>query len=383
MLELARKENRSRASGFLPESFIFISFTIFALILKLCGLALLVVSLLRIVRKTEEYSIISPEGDLFLGLILIALGTIIFSMVRLIRMTAESERIRESFNTLLSQNIKSISGPTELVSQDTERLQLQLDQANKLLQEINENTLLDETSRRQKYEFLAHQERKRIFNDIDRLVQDREWAQAKVLLEGMLTKYPANPEVLGYINRIEDLRKRAFNEELIQTRKIITDLVAISAWDKSIRQAESLMEKHPDMPAAKELMLHVRAERNKFREDQIKRMYADIQRSIGKKRWNDALQIGRQLTDKYPDSVEAEALREQLKTLETNAEIERRQELEEQIKDLVRRRNFIQALELARYVIEHYPTSPQATALRGQIDKLEELSKQQEKEITL
>jgi hypothetical protein len=322
--------------------------------------------------------------NVLLSLLLLILSVILLWVVRIGRMVVRSDRTRNTYSTLLAENFKPQDvARGALSTEDIERFGSQMDQVVKLLQNINENTLLDEAGRRQKYEYLAHQERKRIFTDIDRLVQDREWAQAKALLEGLRQRFPGNVEVEEYTRQVEELRKQAFNEDLAQTRRRIADLVAISAWDKAIRQTEMLLEKHPDMPAAKELQLHLRAERNKFRDEQIKRMYADIQRSIGKKRWNEALQVCRQLLDKYPDSVEAETLYNQLPTLETNAEIEKRQELEEHIKDLIHRRNFIQAVELARYVLEHYPSSPQANALRKQIDKLEELARQQEKDLHL
>jgi len=321
--------------------------------------------------------------SVLLSLVLMALSVLLVSLLRLDRRFDQIGRAQESILTSLAQSARPAAGPSELVSQDVERLGMQMEQAIKLLQDVNENTLLDEPGRRRKQEFLAHQERRRLFTDIDRLVQDREWAQAKALLEGMRQKYPQNTEVDQYAKQVEELRKQAFNEELVQTRKRIADLIAISAWDKAIRQADLLLEKHPDMAAARELQLHVRGERSKFREEQIKHMYADIQRSIGKKRWNDALQVARQLTEKYPARVEAETLVTQLATLEQNAEIEKRQDIEEQIKDLIHRRNFIQARELARYVLEHYPNSPQANALRSQIEKMEYLARQQEKELRI
>ncbi len=317
------------------------------------------------------------------SLILICLAAILFGIAWFLKLSSEADRIRDYYAAAISNSIKSNTQPTQQITQNIEHLQSQIDHAVKLLQEINENTLLNEQGRQQKIEFLALQERKRSFNDIDRLIQEREWAQAKTILELLIRKYPDNPDVKQQMIQLESLRKDAFNEELAQARKTITNFIAISAWDKAIRLAENLIEKHPDMPEARQLLQNIRTERARFREEQIKRMYCDIQKSIARKRWNDALQIGRQLIEKYPDSVEAETIRSQITTLETNAEIEKRQELEEQIKDLVRRRNFIQAVELARFVIANYPTSPQANALRDQLAKLEELAKQQEKEIPL
>ena len=73
-------------------------------------------------------------------------------------------------------------------------------------------------------------------------------------------------------------------------------------------------------------------------------------------------------------SDDAEALRMQVPTLEANAEIETRQQLEAQIMALVKHGRYIEATALAKRVIEQYPDSPQAEALRRQIDRLEELA---------
>jgi hypothetical protein len=245
-----------------------------------------------------------------------------------------------------------------------------------MLKEINENVLLDDAGKKRKLELIAQEDRRRSLAEIDRLMQMREWAQAKSILDNLLAKYPEHPALTNKPAEMEEKRKRTFNEEFVQARKIITDLIAISAWDKAIKLAENFLEKHPDMSAAKELEVHVRAERQKFRDEHIRRMYSDIQKATSKKRWNDALQIARQLMDKYPDSVEAETLSGQMETLEANADIEKRQQLEEQIKDLVHRRSFKQAFDLAKFVIDAYPTSPQAEALRQKLDKLEELAKE-------
>jgi Flp pilus assembly protein TadD len=64
----------------------------------------------------------------------------------------------------------------------------------------------------------------------------------------------------------------------------------------------------------------------------------------------------------------------QIPTLETNWEIEKRQRLEAQIMDLAKRGRYMEAVELARKVIERYPDSPQAEALRLRLDRLVELA---------
>jgi len=321
------------------------------------------------------------------GLALLTLGAIEFLLALHLKMRVEAEVGRHGAEAVRAGQARGEIGVGASVGGDLEsrisELVQTMGQMTQLLREINENTLLDEEGRRAKFELLADQQRKAMFVEVDRLVREREWARAKTLLEGLLIKYPGNADVQQKMNRLEELRKQAFNEDLNRTKKAIHDLIAISAWDKAADQAETLLEKHPEADEAKELVAYVSAERQRFRQEQLKRISAEIQRNIARKRWTDALQAGRQLIEKYPDSVEAEAVRNQLKTLEENAEIETRQHLEEQIKDLVRRRSFVQAVELAKHVIATYPNSPQARALTGQLAELEKRARQQEDDIPI
>jgi hypothetical protein len=64
----------------------------------------------------------------------------------------------------------------------------------------------------------------------------------------------------------------------------------------------------------------------------------------------------------------------QLPTLKTNAEIEVRQRLEGQIMEYARQGRYIEAVDLAKKVIRDFPQSPQAQVLREQLGRLEELA---------
>jgi len=313
--------------------------------------------------------------------ILFAIGSLMFILTLTYKLLIDISN--RSSNPVVIQPAKSGIIDADQLEKELKQIGLQIPQMIKLLSDINENILLDEQNKQKKFEFLVNQKIQSALAEVETLINKSEWAGARAILDTLIKKYPEKNELKEKLTRLEERRREAFNQELAKTRKLINDFIAISAWDKAVKQAEVLLEKHPDAQEAKELVAQIGQEREKFRTEQIKRMEADIQRSITRKRWNDALQIAQQLIDKYPDSPEAELLREKMETLRANAEIEKRQQLEEQIKDLIKRRNFIQALELAKYVIQEYPDSPQAQALREQMEKMEELASQQEKEINL
>lgn len=337
------------------------------------------------------WALAASDADRKLSVLILASGVIILGFAALTFILSLIYKlilnyVIESFSTEKTKDTPKPAPQAQSVSEnqaEMNQLNLKMEKAVALLGELNENILLNDEAKKQKWEAITSTEVKEVLREVDKLVNGKEWAQARTLLGQILQKHPENTTIKEQVDKLKNLQKQAFNGELEQASKLIKDLIAISAWDKAIQQAENLLDKHPDNESAKRLVHQTYEERQKFRIQQIKRMHNDIERAITRKRWSDALQITRQMIEKYPDSPEAEELRARLATMEENAEIEKRQQLEEQIKDLVKRKNFIQAVELAKYIIHEYPQSPQADALKTQIEKLTELASKQEKELEI
>jgi hypothetical protein len=107
-------------------------------------------------------------------------------------------------------------------------------------------------------------------------------------------------------------------------------------------------------------------------------MLEEIQQLVHQRRWREAAEGTRRFLEMFPNDIEAPPLREQLKTLDANAEIQTRQQLEAQYKELIQQHRYWDAVGLANRIIAQYPMSPQANALRGQIGRLEELARRYE-----
>lgn len=110
------------------------------------------------------------------------------------------------------------------------------------------------------------------------------------------------------------------------------------------------------------------------RAEQRNRLYAELQSAAGAKRWPDAVRLSEQLLAEYPYSLEAKTVADKLPTLRANAQIARRQELEQDIKTLVHEQKYPEAVALAKQLIGQYPDSPQAKALLVQLPRLEQLA---------
>jgi hypothetical protein len=87
-----------------------------------------------------------------------------------------------------------------------------------------------------------------------------------------------------------------------------------------------------------------------------------------------ALEGAQKLLEAYPTHARANKIRQQLKTIAYNAEVEERQEHEMRIQQLVRGRRFAEAVELAEDVMKRYPGSPQAQSLDEMLPKLRDLA---------
>ena len=103
-------------------------------------------------------------------------------------------------------------------------------------------------------------------------------------------------------------------------------------------------------------------------------MYEEVQADVDRRSWREALEGAQRLLEAYPTHARANKLRQQLKTIAHNAEIEERQEHEMRIQQLVRGRRFAEAVELAEDVMKRYPGSPQAQSLDEMLPKLRDLA---------
>ena len=101
------------------------------------------------------------------------------------------------------------------------------------------------------------------------------------------------------------------------------------------------------------------------------RLHAHIQARVLDRHWAEALAATEEFLERFSGSLEADALKEQVETLRTNAEIMRRKQYEAKFKELITTHNYREALRIAKHVVDQYPESPQASALRDQIPLLE------------
>ena len=123
------------------------------------------------------------------------------------------------------------------------------------------------------------------------------------------------------------------------------------------------------------LLGRVRRERGAYEVEQRASLYRRIEQAAAERHWRAALKAMEELVAAFPSSPEADAARAQMPTVADNARLEEVRELRDRIADLIGRRRFAEAAELARDLIDRFPDTAAAEDLRKQLDRLDELAK--------
>lgn len=243
-----------------------------------------------------------------------------------------------------------------------------------LVRDIRDNTLLSDEERSAKKLRVRDDELRQARTLLKAKIERGEFAEARQLAINVAGQFPGDPEAAALAGQVEQAREKRESSDIAQCVKQVNDLINISAWQRARALAEQLVEQHPESTDARQLVARIDRDFQLFQEQQRQRMYAEIQRYVSRRRWGEALAAAQTFIERFPSNEESEALRLQIPTLQQNAEIAVRQQLEQEIMELAKHGRYIEAEALARRVIEKYPTSPQAADLRKQLPRLAELA---------
>jgi hypothetical protein len=213
-------------------------------------------------------------------------------------------------------------------------------------------------------------------NDLQEAVQDmlrqKKFVDALHDLDRFEEVYGRDEETIALRRKYDAARRTAERRDLAEALDAYNELKANREWDRAMSVAQELLTIYPQSIEIREWMTQINRDRDQVTAEHRARLLRDVQEHTGKREWRQALGVARVILQEFGDSPEAGVVHEQMETLEANAEIETRQELENEIKDLIRTKKFADALDLAHQVIANYPESPQAEALRSQLPRLQQ-----------
>ncbi|MBU0638500.1 MAG: tetratricopeptide repeat protein [Planctomycetes bacterium] len=241
-----------------------------------------------------------------------------------------------------------------------------------LLREIRDISLLSEQQRAQRRDLQGQDLIRVLERNVPALLREHKWVEARHRVHEARERFPDFPQWRKLEEQIETLRANVESRDVETAVRQVKDLATIDAWGRAMDVVRDLLERHPQSPKANELARRTKLEREKAEAEQCARLMSKAQAATDRRDWIEALAAANQLVEEFPKSPEAEALREQLDVLTTNAEIQMRQQMEGNIRDLLREQDFGEALRIARELVQRYPNSPQAELLQDQLPRLEE-----------
>lgn len=248
----------------------------------------------------------------------------------------------------------------------------ELGEMRELLEEIRDSTLMNEEQKRERWELVLAHRRKNLSETVHDRIERKRFGDGAHELDRFEELYGRDAATTELRRKLDAARRLAERRDLAEALENYATLKANRKWDEALGEAEKLLNTYPQSIEARQWLEQIHRDREHVGAEHRRALLDQTQKRGSERQWRKALGSARALLDEYPESAEAQSVRPQLETLEFNAGVETRQELEEQIKELISRRDFAEALELANQVIVRYPESPQAEALRGQLPRLQE-----------
>ena len=330
-----------------------------------------IVSIVNVVRSTEEN--VSAPGVLTIFILSLAgccAGLLLFSFSRILRRLDAIQQVSEQ--TMYSQ--RDISSGRQRAASISSALadSAELDELVVLMREVRDITLLNDEQRSLRLAAQGKAVLSLLQREVPVLLREHNWIEARNRVQEARERFPTFSEWDEMERQIEEMRAQVEARDIAAAERQVEDLTALGAWDRVAEVIKELLERHPDAPRALELAQGLRAQRHKAESEQRARLMAQAQEATNQREWRAALTAATTLIQRYPKSPEAQALRIQLPTLQENAEIQMRQAAEAEIRGLIKAHRFDEALRKANELIQQYPASPQASVLREQLPRLEE-----------
>jgi outer membrane protein assembly factor BamD (BamD/ComL family) len=243
------------------------------------------------------------------------------------------------------------------------------------LRELNANLMLSDEQRQIKGQRLVGQHAQRLKQRLQEAISAGNLAKAEVILNSLTGAEPDSPDIPLLRERIKQARAEAEFRDADDAARQVENLMAASDFAGARTVAENFLTAHPDSTQASDMLSRITREAEAFSTEQRGQMYRKIEKAAASRNWHSALEAAKKFLDAYPDSTEADAVRVQLSTITDNARIAEVRVLRDRIRDLITRRRFGEAVDVAKDVIKRYPETAAATELREQLSRLEERAK--------
>jgi tetratricopeptide (TPR) repeat protein len=271
-------------------------------------------------------------------------------------MAQQLGQLRSSINEALS--------PASSLSPNDQVVFSRIDQA---LEEIREFTLMTDREREERLHKVVEQRKRQLANEVMELIGKQEWARAENHVTMLETHFPTDPYTTGCRRDLNIARKAAEYDAVLETRQRVEGLVMMESYDAALASCTKLVENFPSNADARALLQRITREREIHIDANGQKLFEDIRVAIDRREWKHALTLAHRMLNRFPHHVRTLQIRDQFETIQDNAEIQERQEIEVQIEELVRSNRYAEAIGLGEDVVRRFPHSPQAQTLQGSV----------------
>jgi outer membrane protein assembly factor BamD (BamD/ComL family) len=242
------------------------------------------------------------------------------------------------------------------------------------LDEIKELSLLPDEQRRTRLTVLRNERKLNRARLAIEHIERREWGKAEKLIKMLESEHPGDADLVAVHRQLRDSRAKSEHATITKVRDSIDEYIATERYDQAYVAARQLVEDFPLNADVKQLLDRVSRERELWREATGVRLFEEIRANVEWRHWRTALALATRLIDEFPDHRRTEQIRAQYRTIQENAEIEERQEIEIRIQEMIRSGDYTAAIELGEDLIRRYPDSPQAESLDQLLPRIRQLS---------
>jgi len=292
------------------------------------------------------------------------------SIDRVTEAVRELQAAVQSLPTSSAPSAPEVSdAPPPLPSTDTTRL---MSRMVDLLEELRDTSLLNDPQKQARLQ--QHVERRRTagIEQAQKLLGEARWTQAEQAVATMEKAFSSDVSVITLRSELTQKRNDAERATLANIRQKVEGLTAVSSWDEALSTMQSFMKTFPGSLEGKMLLDRLTRERELAVEGFAQHLYDQVKHESERRNWPRANAAARRLIDRHPDHPLAKKIAPQLPTLQENAEIMERKEMEGQIQQLMRSKRYADAIELGDQLVAKYPGSKQAETMAELRPRLEE-----------
>jgi tetratricopeptide (TPR) repeat protein len=163
--------------------------------------------------------------------------------------------------------------------------------------------------------------------------------------------------------------------ELLEDQKQrIDNMISLARFTEAEKLAQALLAAIPANADAEALLETARSKSSASRIEQQTRLFAEFQQWTESRQWIKARTVGEQLIDQHPASEEGLQVAAAMSTVEKNAHFEEARTLRDRVRDMIKRKRYSEAVEVAEDLIDRFPNTQVAKQLHSLLPDLKKRS---------